>query len=104
VRAPDELRPALLDPLRSAVETLTCVLGDLGFLQSREPVDQFGCPGANGARVTGLACTLEIFRELLVLVEVRTRSERKGVRHTNLLSPHAWSPHSSGRKKVRMEL
>jgi hypothetical protein len=35
------------------------------------------------------------------LLEIGTRREGQRVRHTNLLSPHAWSPHESGSKKVR---
>src|SRR5262249_37989001 len=69
---------------------------DVEIVKSHQRLDPFRHPGVEGITVARLADFDEVLRALLVLIEVGTRRERKCVRHTNLLSLNAWSPHASG--------
>ena len=69
---------------------------DVKIVQLHERLDPFRHPGAESVSVARHADLEEVLRALFVLLEVGTRRQRKCVRHTNLLSWNAWSPHDSG--------
>src|SRR6516164_4083892 len=83
----------LLDPVPLSFDSL-CIPADLStsFGPERPPLEAGQRPRpargpiADCTRLARPTCLLEVFCELLVLLEVGTRWKRKCVRHTNLLS------------------
>src|SRR5262245_58701524 len=90
------LVPFPFDSLYIPVDFLSNFEGDLVPLQAGKCFRPACGPVADCSRVAGVARVLKVLCELLVLLEIGTAWERKGVGHTNLLSSHAWSPHKSG--------
>ena len=92
-----EPAPLPHDAVDIGVDTVADVDRDLGDAsEARKLFQPAGRPGADCWRVARVASRLELLRKLLVLLEVGSGGERKGVGHTKLLSWHAWSPHESG--------
>ena len=69
---------------------------DVEIIEFNELLDPLPDPGMEKIKVARLADFDEVFSAFLILLEVRARWEGKCIRHTNLLSLNAWSPHISG--------
>src|SRR5438874_5045324 len=63
---------------------------DVQVVKLYKRVDPLARPGAQSFAITGLAELDQLLRPLLILLEVRTRRQRKCIGHTNLLSCSAW--------------